>query len=111
MRKPSSNICSAEPPGTSRTDLSKIAQLLEQLRSPNAQAGWEQFLLQYSGVLYQVLHAFTRDDDEAADCFVYSCEQLAKNGFRRLRRFKLDGTASFATWLRVVTRNLWYDWH
>lgn len=100
----------AGPRDTSRTSKSGVTALLARLRSSDAQTGWEEFLLQYSAILYQAVRVFTRDEDEASDCFVYICEQLAKNGCRRLLQFKSDGAASFSTWLRVVTRNLWHDW-
>jgi hypothetical protein len=51
-----------------------------------------------------------RNEEEAADCFVFICEKLAQNAFRRLLRFKPAGTASFSTWLRVVAKNLCFDW-
>jgi len=88
-----------------------IANLQRELRSENAAAGWESFLRVYSPVLYQSARAHTNDEDDAGDCFVHVCEQLAKNRFRRLLLFKPEGSASFTTWLRVVARNLCYDWH
>lgn len=39
------------------------------------------------------------------------CEELSRNGFRRLLRFQVRGAASFGTWLRVVVRRLCVDWH
>lgn len=88
-----------------------IATLQNELRGPNAPAAWEAFLREYSPFLYQVARAYSEDDDEAAECFVNICEQLAKRSFRRLLQFKPDGTASFTTWIRVVCRNLCFDWH
>ncbi len=111
MRKSVDAIAPAGTLGGKRISSSAVALLLERLRSPRAQAEWEQFLLQYSSVLYQSVFTFTRDEDEASDCFVHICEQLVRNRFRRLLQFKIDGAASFTTWLRVVARNLCYDWH
>lgn len=89
-----------------------VAALLEALRSPNSCGdAWVQFLESHSPVLYQTAHASTSNEDAAADCYLYICEGLAKNGFRRLLKFKPDGNASFTTWLRVVARNLCMDWH
>jgi RNA polymerase sigma factor (sigma-70 family) len=68
------------------------------------------FLLQFGDTLYQVAGISTRNEDEAADCFVFVCEKLAENAFRRLLCFKPAGTASFSTWLRVVAKNLCFDW-
>jgi RNA polymerase sigma factor (sigma-70 family) len=88
-----------------------IAALLDRLRSPHAHAAWEEFLHGYSPVLYQAAYTYTADPDGAADCYLNICEHLARNGFRRLLKFKLEGSASFTTWLRVVARNLCFDWH
>jgi hypothetical protein len=55
------------------------------------------FLLQFGDTLYQVAGISTRNEDEAADCFVFVCEKLAENAFRRLLCFKPAGTASFST--------------
>jgi len=89
-----------------------VAPLLEGLQSPNLCDGtWEEFLDSYSPVLYQTARACTSNEDAAADCYLYICQGLAKNGFRRLLKFKPDGNAPFTTWLRVVARNLCMDWH
>src|SRR5689334_22386320 len=108
MRKSSANVDSA---GTRKAASADVGPLLAKLRSEEAQAGWEEFLLHYSPLLYQAARTLARDEDDAADCFVFTCEQLAKDRFGKLTRFKPDGTASFGTWLQVVTRNLCYDWH
>jgi len=88
-----------------------IAVLLNRLSSPDPLPFWEEFLHEYSPILYQVARAYTTDTDSAADCYLHICEQLARNNFRRLRKFRSDGKASFTTWLRVVARNLCFDWH
>ena len=88
-----------------------VATLQEELRSSNGPAAWEAFLRQHSPILYQAGRAHSDDEDDAADCFLYICEQLSRNNFRRLLKFKPEGRASFNTWLRVVARNLCFDWH
>ena len=88
-----------------------IAVLLEDLHSLNACDAWVEFLESYGPVLYQTARAYTSDKDAAVDCYVHICEQLAHNRFRRLLKFNPKGRASFATWLRVVARNLCFDWH
>lgn len=90
---------------------SRIAELLGGLGSREPQPAWNSFLESYSGLISQVVRKFGRDDDESADSFLYVCEQLSRNQFHRLRRFNLDGPASFPTWLRSVVRNLCIDWH
>ncbi len=88
-----------------------IATLQEGFRSSNSSAAWELFLSEYSSVLYQAARTHSHDEDGAADCFLYLCERLAENNFRRLLKFKPAGTAKFTTWLHVVARNLCFDWH
>src|SRR5215470_13180463 len=69
------------------------------------------FLDSYSAPLYQTARICSSTEDDAADCYLYVCEQLALGRFRRLLKFDPKGNASFATWLRVVARNLCCDWH
>ena len=88
-----------------------IEQILKQLDSRDVEQAWSDFLGEYSSPIYQVICLFESDADKAADCFQFVCEQLIKNNFRRLRAFKIDGAATFSTWLRAVTRNLCIDWH
>lgn len=71
---------------------------------------WHAFLERYAGVLYQVIQVAERDEDRVADAFVFCCEGLARDRFRRLRSFDPHGAASFEGWLRAVTRNLYLDW-
>jgi RNA polymerase sigma factor (sigma-70 family) len=98
----------ARGPGQDRT--SSVAELLARFRASDSQSAWEEFLTEYSPLLYHAAQTFTQNREEAADCFVFICEYLAKSGFRRLLQFKPQGAASFPTWLRVVARNLCLDW-
>jgi len=84
--------------------------MLEELRSSQSREAWAEFLRQYSSLIFQTCQFSTSDADQAADCFVFACEQLSRNHFRRLLRFRPQGAASFSTWLRVVVRNLCLDW-
>lgn len=59
--------------------------------------------------MLQVARSIARDEDEAADAFVFVCERLAANDFARLRKFDPAGPANALTWLRAVTRNLCLD--
>ena len=88
-----------------------VTAILQALRSRDPSEAWVEFLETYGPVLYQAARAYTTDQDAATDCYVYLCEQLAENGFRRLLKFNLKGVATFTTWLRVVARNLCFDWH
>lgn len=89
----------------------RIAPILEGLAKADPQSAWNRFLNDYAPLLLQVVQMFEREPDPAGDCFVFVCEQLHRDKFRRLRRFQPGGKASFNTWLRVVVRNLCLDWH
>jgi RNA polymerase sigma factor (sigma-70 family) len=88
----------------------EIATILQALRSRRAQEAWVEFLRLYSPVILQVTQLSTPDRDDAADCFVFACEELSRHSFRRLLQFRPEGPATFATWLKVVVRNLYSDW-
>lgn len=88
-----------------------IAGLLERLRTSDSLPAWEEFLDQYSPVLFQAARACTCDTESATECYLNICEQLALRNFRRLLKFNPAGPASFKTWLQVVARNLCMDWH
>jgi RNA polymerase sigma factor (sigma-70 family) len=87
-----------------------ITSIFKGLRSSRSREVWAEFLRQYSPVIFQTCQYSTSDADQAADCFLFACEQLRRNNFRRLLRFRLEGLAGFPTWLRVVVRNLCLDW-
>jgi RNA polymerase sigma factor (sigma-70 family) len=87
-----------------------VASIFEGLRSSGSREAWEEFLRQYSPLIFQTCQFLTSNADQAADCFLFSCEHLSRNDFRRLLRFRPDGTAAFSTWLRVVVHNLCLDW-
>jgi RNA polymerase sigma factor (sigma-70 family) len=89
---------------------SAAASILEGLRSSHPKEVWAEFLLEYSPLIFETCQYSTADADQAADCYLFACEQLSRNSFRRLIGFRGDGRASFCTWLRVVVRNLCLDW-
>jgi len=91
-------------------DERKIRSLLNGLCSQGSQEAWEQFLQEYTQTILQVIHFSERDPDHISDCFVFVCEQLSRNAFRRLRKFRPDGAATFSTWLHAVVRYLYLDW-
>jgi len=89
----------------------QIARILRSLRTNEAHGAWAEFLELYSPLILQVIRLFETEDDHVADCFLFVCERLSQNRFRKLRRFNLTGPASFSTWLRAVVRHLCLDWH
>ncbi len=87
-----------------------IAALLDQLRTDRAREAWTEFLAVYSDPIYRTARLTTADQETAADCYLYICEQLCRGNFKRLLQFRPDGPARFETWLAVVARNLCLDW-
>ena len=86
-------------------------QLLRHFRSREPRQAWATFLDAYSPLVVDVVRLFERDQDAVADCYLFVCEQLSRNNFRRLLRFRPDGPAAFSTWLCAVVRNLCLDYH
>ncbi len=88
-----------------------LASLVSAAAPEERQSAWSEFLDRYSGLIYHVVLTFDRDPDRSGNCYLFVCEQLSANDFRRLRKFNLAGAASFSTWLCAVVRNLCLDWH
>lgn len=91
------------------SDRSEI-EILARLSSDEAETAWTQFLEIYSPLIYKVARQLDRDEERVADCYLYVCERLHRNRYRRLRRFRAGGRARFSTWLWAVVRNLGLDW-
>lgn len=89
---------------------SAIGALLDTLRTDRASEAWIEFLAIYSDHIYKTARLTTADEEAAADCYLFICEQLCQRGYRRLLQFRPDGPARFETWLSVVARNLCLDW-
>ena len=79
-------------------------------RTWSADEAWSAFLGEHSPLILQVVHLFEKDADQVQDCFLFVCERLRRGDMRRIRRFRVDGTATFDTWLRAVVRRLCLDW-
>ncbi len=89
----------------------QIAALQRRLRSAHHPQAWVDFLTVYGPVVLQAVRRSIWDNERAADCFVFVCEQLGGRGYRRLLKYKPESGTSFLTWLRVVVRNLALDWN
>jgi RNA polymerase sigma factor (sigma-70 family) len=87
-----------------------LRRLLDRLGGEDPQQAWLDFLHTFGGVILDAVHLSERDVDHQSDCFLFVCEKLVERGYRRLRHFRVDGPASFNTWLRAVVRNLCVDW-
>lgn len=96
--------------GSGETSEGPIGDLLEQLASARAGIAWTEFLREFSPLIMRVSQQFAGDAERAGECFLYACEQLSDNGFRRLLSYRRDGPARFQTWLTSVVANLCIDW-
>ncbi len=85
-------------------------RLLEALDSGDPRGAWDELLAAYAPLIHQVARLQERDPDHVSDVFLFVCERLSEERFRRLRRFDVAGAACFETWLRAVVRNLCVDW-
>ena len=88
-----------------------VADILNRLSSANAGPAWVEFLDRYSQLIMNTANQFEYSEERINDCFIYVCEQLNDNGFRRLLNFRAHGVAKFHTWLGTVVFNLCVDWH
>jgi RNA polymerase sigma factor (sigma-70 family) len=87
------------------------ANLLRRLRSKDAGEAWVEFLDRYAPLIIHTAGQFEYEQDRINECFLYACEQLNDDGFRRLLKFNTAGKAQFHTWLGAVVFNLCVDWH
>lgn len=85
-------------------------ELLARLRSGDRGKAWQQFLNVYSPVIMHIAGQYEHHRDRLNECYLYICEKLSENGFRRLLSFQPEGSASFRSWLSVVIANLCIDW-
>ncbi len=92
-------------------DKRATANLLRRLTSTDAGVAWVEFLELYAPLIMSTASQFEYEQGRVHDCFLYVCEQLNDNGFRRLLKFDTTGKASFHTWLGSVVFNLCVDWH
>jgi len=95
----------------SRESRESAVKLLRRLNSADAGTAWVEFLDVYAPLIMHVAAQFEYQQDRINECFLYACEQLNDNGFRRLLKFNAAGKAQFRTWLGSVVFNLCVDWH
>lgn len=88
-----------------------IEDVLRRLRSADAGPAWVEFLDRYAQLIMNVAAQIEFEQDRIDDCFLYVCEKLNEDGFRRLLKFNTTGKARFGTWLSTVVFNLCVDWH
>jgi len=85
--------------------------LLKQLGTAAAGAAWTVFLRRYTPLILGVARQYQRDEQSIQDCYLFVCEKLIDEDFRRLRAWRRRDNLQFTTWLRAVVANLCVDWH
>ena len=85
-------------------------QLLQRLATPAAGEAWKQFLRRHTPLIVSVTRQYHHDEQRLRDCYLFVCERLCDDGFRRLRAYRQAEGAQFATWLRAVVGHLCVDW-
>jgi RNA polymerase sigma factor (sigma-70 family) len=86
-------------------------KLLRKLGSSVAGEAWSEFLRRFTPVIISVIHQFQHEEQRIHDCYLFVCEKLVDNRFRRLRSWRRQSNYRFSTWLRAIVSNLCIDWH
>lgn len=95
---------------TIETDNLSDAELLLLFQQEPDRA-WDLFIKRYADFIFTQLNFLGFDYDEAMDRFVYVCEKLSEENFRRLRTVRYAGDRGELTpWLRTVVKNLCINW-
>lgn len=81
------------------------------LFSSDPQAAWRRFIDRYADLILSILRSVGFDHDEAMDRFVYVCEKLSADRYRRLRQVRFAGSqGELVPWIRTVVRHLSISW-
>ena len=75
------------------------------------EATWKVFVEVYTPLLLHTAYRFGHTYDDAMDRYTYLLDHLYHNDCRRLRAFAAAGPGRFSTWLVVVARRLFLDYH
>lgn len=86
-------------------------ELLELLGTASAGDAWSEFLRRHTPLIMGVARQYQRDEQSLHDCYLFVCEKLVDDGFRRLRTWRQLEHVLFTSWLRAVVANLCVDWH
>ena len=88
-----------------------VEDILHRLNSSDAGPAWSEFVDRYSGLIMKTALQFEYQQDRSNECFLFVCEKLVDDGFRRLLKYNTSSRCSFRTWLGTVVFNLCIDWH
>ena len=86
-----------------------LRSLLEPASPEEQERAWARFLEVYSGLILRAARRLDATYDRTMDRYAYVLDQLRADDFRRLRRFRARGSASFTAWLAVVACRLCLD--
>jgi RNA polymerase sigma factor (sigma-70 family) len=75
------------------------------------ETAWKVFVEVYTPLLLHTAYRFGHTYDDAMDRYTYLLDHLHHNDCRRLRAFAAAGPGRFSTWLVVVARRLFLDYH
>ena len=89
---------------------SRTGSFSDDLAGTNPDVAWRRFLDQYAGKIMGIVRQYERVPGTTHDCFLYVCEKLSEDGFRRLRQYDSSRGAGFGTWLTAVISRLCIDW-
>jgi RNA polymerase sigma factor (sigma-70 family) len=89
----------------------QVNDLLEELSSARASPAWTQFLQVFSSTIVAVVRQYEHAEQGLEDGFLFVCEKLSDNQFRRLTAWKEQEGVAFAGWLRAVVSRLCVDWY
>ena len=78
----------------------------------DSQAAWDLFAERYRRLIVATIRRLVPDHDDVMDVFSTVCQALSANDFARLKQYsdRSAQSASVATWLVAVVRNLTVDW-
>ena len=72
---------------------------------------WRHFIDRYANAIFSLIRSLGFDYDAAMDRFVYVCEKLCEQDFRRLKAIKYAGSRGDLTpWVRQVVKRLCINW-
>ena len=81
--------------------------LLQQLGTASAGAAWTAFLHRFTPLIAGVARQYPHDEQSLHDCYLFICEKLMDDDFRRLRAWRPHGNLHFSTWLRAIGAAAW----
>jgi len=89
---------------------SRTEGFTDELAVSDPGSAWRTFLDQYAGKIMGIVRQYERAPGRSHECFLYVCEKLSEQGFRRLRLYDRTRGAAFGTWLTAVVSRLCIDW-